>query len=65
MEDYDRKNKKFIFINNKRAKNSRDLRKSKNAKTATKKKKKREREREKEEKEMEMQAHGLPASHRG
>ena len=65
MKDHDRKNKKFVFIINKRAKNSRDFRKSKNAKTATKKKKKREREREKEEKEMEMQAHGLPASHRG
>ena len=72
VEDYDRKNKKFIFINNKRAKNSRDFRKSKNAKMAKmQKKKERKKEREKEEEEeeeeeeMEMQAHGLPASHRG
>ena len=76
VEDHDRKNKKFIFINNKREKNSRDFRKSKNAKTAKMQKKKKERkkerekeekekEKEKEEEEMEMQAHGLPASHRG
>ena len=51
MEDYDRKNKKFIFINNKRAKNSRDLRKNKNAKTAKmQKKKKKERKRERKKK---------------
>ena len=70
VEDHDRKNKKFVFINNKQAKNSKDYRKSKNAKTAKmqKKKKERKKEREKEEKEeeeMEMQAHGLPTSHRG
>ena len=73
VEDHDRKNKKFVFINNKRAKNSREFRKSKNAKTAKKQKKKKEKERKKErekeekeeEEEMEMQAHGLLASHRG
>ena len=66
------KNKNFVFIVSRRAKNGRDFRKSKNAKTAKtqEKKKEREREREKEEEEeeeeeMEMQAHGLPASHHG
>ena len=44
VEGHDRKNKKFIFINNKRAKNSRDLRKSKNAKTTKMQKKRKERE---------------------
>ena len=59
--------KKNFFIISKRAKNSRDFRKSKNAKTAkTQKERERKREREeKEEEEMEMQAHGLPASHHG
>ena len=68
VKDHDRKNKKFVFIISKRAKNSR-LQKEQKCKTAKKKKREREREREKEEKEeekeMEMQAHGLPASHRG
>ena len=68
MEDHDRKNKKNFFIISKRAKNSRDFRKSKNAKTAktqTERERKREREEKEEEEEMEMQAHGLPASHHG
>ena len=70
VEDHDRKNKKFVFISNKRAKNSRlqKEQKCKNGKNAEKKKRKeRKKDREKEEKEeeMEMQAHGLPASHHG
>ena len=70
MEDHDRKNKNFVLIVSRRAKNGRDLKKSKNAKTAKtqekkkERKKEREKEEEEEEEEMEMQAHGLPASHR-
>ena len=49
VKDHDRKNKKFVFINNKRAKNSREFRKSKHAKTAKKQKKKEKEKRKKRE----------------